>query len=358
LLLFLFASVGAVLFFNVPDGYIFPMARHYIPSFVIFGLFLAIGAGSVLRSLWIWRSRVRLALLLPVLVVVLLLPVKQITRNYSELDGSRNYFAYDFADNILRTVGPGAIVVVQGDNYWPLYYMQTVEGMRPDVAILSESLLNAPWYVEQISKHYPDLPIGLTDDEIERLAPALWRDTTIVTAVQGDADIYRLREELTGGAAALPDSFALDVPPSVPQGMLLVGDRVILGMIEENRWRRPIYFTIPPERLRDHLRLEGLVWLLVPQEEAVLNADILRENLLERYYYRGYADPRAAMDSLYTPGVGMNLQIAFYYLASIEKERGDGEACRETIRRLKELVPFDRIEPRTGVREAVEKLCP
>jgi len=357
LTLFLFSSLGAVVFFNVPEDYIFPMGRHYIPSFVIFGLLLAVGAGSILRSIWAWRSRIRPAALLPVLVVVLVLPVKQVTTNYRKLDGSRNYFAYDFADNILRTVGPGAIVVVQGDNYWPLCYMQAVEGMRPDVAILSESLLNLPWYVEQISKRYPDLPIGLTEEEIVGLAPVPWRDTTVVTAVEGDAGIYQLRADGSDETVPLPDSIAVAVPPSVPEGMLLVGDRVVLGMIEENRWRRPIYFTMPPERLRSHLRLEGLVWLLVPQDEAVLNADLLRENLLERYYYRGYADPGVAISSLYTRGVGRNLQIAFYYLASVEKECGNEEACRETIRRLRGLVPFDRVEPQPGVREAIEGLC-
>ncbi len=358
LMLFLFASLGAVIFFNVPEGYIFPMARHYIPSFVIFGLLLSVGAGSILRSIWAWRSRIRLAALLPVLVVVLWLPVKQIERNYRDLDGSRNFFAYDFADNILRTVGPDAIVVIQGDNYWPVYYMQAVEGMRPDVAVLSESLLNLPWYVEQISRHYPDLPMRLTEEEITELAPVPWRDTTIATAVEGNDDVYRLRGSGSSGMVSLPDSLTITVPPSVPQGMLFVGDRVILDMIEENRWRRPIYFTIPPERLRDHLRLEGLVWLLVPQEKAALNADLLRENLLEHYYYRGYADPSVAMDSIYTPGVGMNLQIAFYYLAAHERERENGEVCRETIRRLHELVPFDRIEPQPSVREAIEGLCP
>ncbi len=358
LTLFLFASLGAVVFFNVPEDYTFPMARHYIPSFVIFGLLLSVGAGSILRSIWAWRSRIRLAALLPVLVVVLWLPVKQIQRNYGDLDGSRNFFAYDFADNILRTVEPDAIVIVQGDNYWPVYYMQAVEGIRPDVAILSESLLNLPWYVEQISRRYPDLPIGLTDAEIDRLAPIPWRDETVVTAVEGNDDVYQLRSGGSDETAAMPDSLAITVPPSVPQGMLLVGDRVVLDMIEENRWRRPIYFTIPPARLRDHLRLEGLVWLLVPQEKAALNADLLRENLLERYYYRGYAEPSVAMDSLYTPGVGMNLQIAFYYLAAHERERGNAEACRETIRRLRELVPFDRVEPQPAVREAVDTICP
>lgn len=374
LILFLFTSIGAVVFFNVPEGYIFPMDRHYIPSFVIFGLFLAVGAGSIMRSIWMWR-RYRLIALLPVLIVILLLPVEQVTTNYGQLDGSRNYFAYDFADNILRTVEPGAIVIVQGDNYWPVYYMQAVEGIRPDVAILSESLLNLPWYVEQISKRYPDLPVGLNLEEIRGLAPVPWQDTTVVTVVEGEADTYQLwldpaGEEMTSAdsgagsdesatpAPALPDSFPLSVPPSVPEGYLLIGDRVTISMIEENRWRRPIYFTIPPERLRDHLRLEGLVWLLVPQEEAVLNVELLGNNLLSHYYYRGYADPSVTISSLYTRGVGMNLQVAFYYLAAGEKGRGNEETCREIIQRMRKLVPFDRIEPQPGLIEGVGELCP
>jgi len=381
LIMFLCASFGAVVYFNVPDGYIFAMDRHYIPSFVIFGLLLAVGAGSVLRFLWGWKSKYRMLALVPVLFVILYLPVKHVMWNYRKLDGSKNHFAYDFADNIMRTVQPGGIIIVQGDNYWAIYYMQSVEGMRPDVAILSESLLNTRWYVEQISNQYPDLPIGFTEKELAALASIPWQDTTVVTVVEGDTETYQLRKGRSEGvddrglaasagglaisdgspgpmAALLPDSFALFMPPSVPDGVLLVQDRVILRMIEENRWRRPIYFTIPPARLRDHLRLEGLVWLLVPQAEAVLNVDLLRENLLDRYCYRGYSDPFVTIGSLYTRGTGRNLQVAFYYLASHEMEQGDENACRETIQKLKETVPLDRIEPQPSLREAIDGLCP
>ncbi|MCK4350971.1 MAG: hypothetical protein KAX13_08935, partial [Candidatus Krumholzibacteria bacterium] len=122
------------------------------------------------------------------------------------------------------------------------------------------------------------------------------------------------------------------------------------------RWRRPIYFTIPPGWLRDNLRMEGLVWLLVPQNPLVPNVDLLGENLRERYSIRGYADVSPPI-SVYTRGNGRNLQIAFYYLAAYEAERGDTAACHETAELLKELVPLDRIEPQPSLRDAIDRLC-
>ena len=218
------------------------------------------------------------------------------------------------------------------------------------------------------------LPLEFSDGELEGLQPISWQDSTIVTQVEGDPAVYQLWESISGARGAdesgavddrgtmpaahatLPDSFSINVPPSRPDGPLFVGDQVIVRMIEGNRWRRPIYFTIPPGWLQDHLRLEGIAWLLVPQERAVTNVDILRENLRERYTIRGYADTSPPI-SVYTKGNGNNLQIAFYYLSSYEAALGDTTACRETAELLEELVPLDRIEPQPSVREAIERLC-
>jgi hypothetical protein len=362
-LLFLCSSLGAVVYFNVPDQYQFPMDRHYLPSFVIFALVVSIGAGSTLRFLSEQAGRFRTLTVPLILIVALSMPVKQVVRNYHEVDGSKSYFGYDFARNILSTVQPEAIVIVQGDNYWPVYCLQNLEHVRPDVTVLSLSLLNAEWYVRQLSSRYPDLPLGFTDEELERLAPIPWQDTTIVTRVEGDPETYRLADgevfaagRISSEFAALPDSIALTVPPSIPEGFLLVQDQLLAGMIEENRWRRPIYFTFPLDWLHERLRLEGLVWLLVPQDPVTPNVDLLGENLRRRYSHRGYADTAVPVSS-YTHTNGLNVQIAFYYLATYELQRGDTTACLETARMLRQLVPLDRIEPQPAVREAIDRLC-
>ena len=315
-----------------------------------------------------------LLLILPLaLILILSMPVKQVARNYERLDGSDRYFGYDFAHNILGTVQPNAIVIVQGDNYWAVRGLQLIDGMRPDVTVLSQTLLNVDWYIEQIMRN-EDLPLDLTDEEIAGLAPIPRQDSTVVTQVEGNPEIYELWEDIKSHVyisagevadheagvpveyATLPDSFSIDVPPSTPDRPLLVGDQVIIRMIQENRWRRPIYFTIPPDWLRSYSRMEGISWLLVPQDPAVINIDLLRENLRENYSIRGYADVTPPI-SVYTKGNGNNLQIAFYYLASGEAALGDSTACRETARMLDELLPPDLIEPQPAVREAIERLC-
>ncbi|MCK4349732.1 MAG: DUF2723 domain-containing protein, partial [Candidatus Krumholzibacteria bacterium] len=257
LILFFCLSLGAVIFFNVPDQYIFPMDRHYIPSFVIFGIFLVIGTGSMMRTVLERTGGFRLLAVPLALILVLSMPIKQVMRNYDRLDGSERFFGYDFAHNILSTVQSGAIVIVQGDNYWAVRGLQVLEDMRPDVTVLSTSLLNTRWYIEQITESYDDLPLSFTEEELEGLAPVPWQDTTIVTQVEGDPEIYQLWESIGGSSgaegveapsatesaelrenAALPDTFSIAVPPSLPSGMLLVQDRVLIRMIERNRWRR------------------------------------------------------------------------------------------------------------------------
>jgi hypothetical protein len=309
------------------------------------------------------------------LILALSMPVKQVMRNYERLDGSDDYHGYDFAHNILSTVQPEAIVIVQGDNYWAVRGLQILEGMRPDVTVLSEALLNVDWYVEQIMQSDKDLPLEFSDEELEGLQPIPWQDSTIVTLVEGDPEVYRLWEDIKGdvsgesttegdfesteqvGFAALPDTLSIAVPPSIPEGPLFVGHQVLVRMIQRNQWKRPIYFTIPPGWLMDHLRMEGIVWLLVPQEKAVTNVDLLRENLRGRYLIRGYDDLSPPI-SVYTKGNGQNLQISFYYLASYEAALGDTTACCETVEMMRELLPFDRIEPNPNIEKAIEGLCP
>lgn len=71
---------------------------------------------------------------------------------------------------MLRDAPPGAVVVTNGDwDYFPMAVAQTVEGVRPDVALVQRSLLEFPWYVRWMSAR-TGLPMprqveGLSDDD-------------------------------------------------------------------------------------------------------------------------------------------------------------------------------------------------
>jgi tetratricopeptide (TPR) repeat protein len=65
-----------------------------------------------------------------------MVPVVFLAMNFGVLNQSRNYTAYEHALNIFRTADPGAVLLMNGDNYiFPVTYGRIVERMREDVSL-------------------------------------------------------------------------------------------------------------------------------------------------------------------------------------------------------------------------------
>ena len=55
------------------------------------------------------------------------------------------------AKDYLESCAPNAIIFTFGDNdTYPLWYAQEVEGVRPDIRIINNSLLGIDWYINQL----------------------------------------------------------------------------------------------------------------------------------------------------------------------------------------------------------------
>jgi len=60
----------------------------------------------------------------------------------------------------LEPLPPGAVLLTGGDNdSFPLWYLQLVEGVRPDVATVTTPLLGADWYRAEVAERHGLLPI-------------------------------------------------------------------------------------------------------------------------------------------------------------------------------------------------------
>lgn len=326
-ILFLCSSIGGVLYFNTPENYYWPMDRHYLPSFIILTIFLVVGAGRLALAAW---NSTKMSGLVAAIVLVLLfaLPVNSFVKNLPDIDASDRHFARDYATNILNNLEPDAILIVQGDVLWPILYMQVAENMRPDITLLSQSLLNTKWYPAKSLELDPNLPLLLTPEDLT-IRP--WNDTIIEVTVDrvGETDTVQIVN--------------LEVPPTLAEKYLMVQDWLTVKMIRDGGFRRPIYFTSPIDWLMPHLRSEGLVWKVVPDDDPNENLLQLYQNLTTNYLYRGYENDNLTLDKS-SAMIAQNLAYAHLMLAHTVLERGDAEMAETVMRNLETQISSQRFE--------------
>ena len=354
--LFLFASLGAIIYFNLPANYFRSIDRHYMPSFVIFGILIAYGAAVLLK----YANNIKYSYRgLSAIIIILLLsmPGQAINNNYRAVDGSKSYFAYDTARNYLASLPNKAIIFTQADiDTYPLWCLQVAEKMRPDITICNIGLMNTPWYIKQIRDNDKAFPVRLNDNEIAALSPIPWQDTTITLPVSGNCESFGLPSDLK-----LPDSVNLIATPTIQGKYVLVQDQMILKTIQASNWDRPICFsTMLPDQtikwLKPYLRLEGLFWRLMPLRSEEVETVLLRKNLIENYSYRGFTDSDIKIEEP-TKWVGYNYCSAFITLSSMQYGSGDSVGCGNTIAQLHKLISPKDLSVPPDLMNAITNAC-
>ena len=356
-ILFLFASLGAIIYFNLPENYFRPIDRHYMPSFIIFGCWIAMGLALIFGI--IERSfRKPILPIVITLLIIILLPGFQIIKNYHRNDGSRSFFAYDFGRNLMSTLPLKAIIFTNGDNdTYPLWYFQAVEKYRQDVTVINIPLLNTPWFVSQLIDRDPNLPLALTSDEIKDLSIRPWTDTTIIVSARCDPTALDIASN-----AIIPDTLSFHLPPSIAGKFLLPQDWLLLQMITNNAWKRPIYFaiTVSPQNvswLNNYLRSEGIAQRLIPIKSPSLNSAILYANLFEKYNYRGYAENDLIIDE-FSHMIATNYYAAAMQLATTENDNGNSRGCKKILDDIKTKLPLNRLKPMPAeLKQGLDNLC-
>jgi hypothetical protein len=138
--------------YQVPD-----IDPYFLPSFLVAAGWLGCG----IAWLFVLLRRGRYAPRAVAVILIILfscLPLVNLFRNYFMPDESRSYFAYDYAENILRSIKKDSIVLTKiWDHYSPWLYLKYVENKRPDVRFIDTELSRRSWYLKYIQQNYPDL---------------------------------------------------------------------------------------------------------------------------------------------------------------------------------------------------------
>src|SRR5690606_27448710 len=166
-LLFFFTGLAIVLYLN--QNPLQPRERDYAYAGSFYAFTRWIGLGVIGVSEWMKKMNAKTAAIVATAIGLLAGPVILAKDGWDDHDRSEKYLARDIAKDYLESCAPNAILFTYGDNdTYPLWYVQEVENVRPDVRVVNLSLLSADWYVRQITKKVNEaegLPINIPEEK-------------------------------------------------------------------------------------------------------------------------------------------------------------------------------------------------
>ena len=278
--LFFLTGLAIIIYLNQDNPQPRERDYSYVGSFFAFSVWIGVGAAAIIENI-IKKIKTenighRLGIAV-ILLQVVLIPFAMVRANYHEHDRSGNYVAWDMSYNMLQSCEPHGIIFTNGDNdTFPLWYLQEVEGMRKDVTVANLSLLNTPWYIRQLRDSRPKGEgfINLTDDQILGLTSGLtpWKTQKIQIAVEGDPQNEDGYIEWV-------------LKPTFANQALKVQDMMILRIINDTKWKYPIYFavTVSPTNkigLDKYLNMEGLTFRLRSHKVDAINPGKMQDYLM------------------------------------------------------------------------------
>lgn len=266
LVLFLMTGLAVIVYLNQNNPQPRERDYSYVGSFLAYSIWIGIGSAALVETVFPWvQNRVKLKKLIPALIgaQLILVPGVMLYASYHSHDRSGNFVAWDYSYNILQSCEPNAILFTNGDNdTFPLWYLQEVEGIRQDVTVANLSLLNTTWYIKQLRDGHRHLGyegirfISMDDPQVDQLAAGYipWKTRNVSIPVENDT--------------LNPEGFIeWTVKPTFANAAIKVQDMMIMKIIDDARWRYPIYFavTVPASNrvgLEEYLEMEGLVYRL------------------------------------------------------------------------------------------------
>ncbi|TZF86554.1 DUF2723 domain-containing protein (plasmid) [Pedobacter sp. BS3] len=390
-LLFFFTGLAIVLYLNQTP--LQPRERDYAyaGSFYAFAIWIGMGVACIADFLKKKMNPVNGAILATV-IGIFAAPVLMAKDGWDDHDRSTKYTVRDFAKDYLESCAPNAILFTYGDNdTYPLWYVQEVENVRPDVRIVNLSLLGTDWYLRQqkykVNEADP-LPITMPDDKFVQGVRDVIRYNDqykidgsvelkdIFDIITSDNDNDKLTYQDGSKENFLPTkNFKLTINPDQVIATNTVSaalrDSIIpvmewkynknyvtkteLGMIDilaHNNWKRPVYFavTVPSSNfigLDKYLYNEGFASRLLPlkpaaedttqQQDDRLNPEPMYNNMVNKFVWGNMKNARY-LDPESSRMIGIVIK-SFNELAQSLYNAGEIDKAKKAIDKSLEVVP-------------------
>ena len=350
-LLFFFTGIAILLYLNQTP--LQPRERDYAysGSFYAFAIWIGLGVAGV-ADFFKNKLNPTNAGILATGIGLLAAPALMGKEGWDDHDRSTKYTVRDMATDYLESCAPNAILFTYGDNdTYPLWYVQEVENVRPDVRIVNLSLLGTDWYIRQMKQKVNQsepLPISMADEKYvtgvrdvlgyqdEQYAKSIeLKDLFEVLISDNDADKATYQDgskenylpsknlkitidpKTVIATKTVDGSKADQIVPAIEwkynKNYVTKTELAMFDILAHNNWKRPIYFaiTVPSDNyigLDNYLYNEGFAQRLLPlkkpaedstsQRSELINTDAMYNNMVNKFKWgnmknASYLDPES-----------------------------------------------------------------
>ena len=359
---FLFFMTGLAIVVYLNQTPMQPRERDYAyaGSFYAFAIWCGMGVAAIIETL---KEKLKtksettaVVLAAGIGVAALLVPIQMASQTWDDHDRSGRYTCRDFGQNYLMTLQEegNPIIFTNGDNdTFPLWYNQDTEGVRTDARVCNLSYLQTDWYIDQMRRQAydsPSVPITWSrleycsgtneyvqvDASLKKEVLQIYAENPEEARKQFGDDPFELKNilknwvrsknkdfhviptdtvYLTIDKDAVRKSGMMMPTDSIPDKMVISlkgksalykGDLMMLEMIANANWTRPIYvaLTVGQENymnLGDNFVQEGLANRITPfttNQPGAKNFDTEKtyNNVMKKFKFGNVNQPGIYLD--------------------------------------------------------------
>ncbi len=393
MLLFFFTGIAIVIYLNQYPHQPRERDYAYAGSFYAFTIWIGLGVLSIYEILT-KKANTKISAIIATTICLILVPGIMAAENWDDHNRSGRYATLSYAKNYLNSCEPNAILFTYGDNdTFPLWYAQEVEGIRRDIRVVNLSLLAGDWYIDQMKrKAYESEGIPNSFEQkqyvqgtrdriavVERIKKA-YNIKDVINFVKSDDTGSKIQtvsgihidylptknlyvevdsaKVITNGTVKLTDADKildrLDI--NINRSNLSKSDIMVLDLIAENNWDRPIYFSVGMGKSNylgfdDYFQLEGAAYRLVPIKTVSngidlgrVDTDILYKNMMEKFVWGGIKEPGVHIDHFHSNSLQiMKYRPNFLRLAEQLNIEGQHEKAVKVLDKSLEELPISKL---------------
>ncbi len=345
-LFFIISVASAIIYFNLPENYFRTIYRHYLPTFIIFSVFIFCGVFFIVKKLAEIASSKKYVFITAAWLILLAVAITQFAANFKNRDGSKQTFTVDFSKNLLSSIDKNGILFSLGDSdYFPELYLQVAEKHRTDVIVCAKNLLAVDWYVRQYQRHFKDFPYKGDDVDLNKGMYDKW--------VTQNAAIP-LNDQVKKNYNTTIDTVQLSLPALHENNTNYLGDVVIYDIFKTNKFEKPIYFYKGFDEkdafytwIKPYLCDVGMLYKLVPDSSMHTDMAAIEKNL-DSFTIQGFND-----NSIVPDDVSKSMATGYYdmFLSVIANKinKNDMKGAAKYLKKMKDLLPFEIMKPDVGI---------